>query len=200
MKKPGIIFKIGKIIVPIIYKILFRLKINNRENILKDGPFIIASNHYSNWDPLMVGVAFLPVPIKYMAKKELFKNKIIGSILRDGGGFPVDRNIMRASTLKEVEAVFNSKGVIAMFPQGTRTKNKDASKIRPKKGTAYLSIKYKIPVIPVFIDWPDTPSKVFFKRKKVNLYIKEAMYPPEELNDENIEKFTKEIYENIIGK
>lgn len=197
MEKMNAFYKFASIVVPPFYKLLFRLTITGKENIPAEGPFIVASNHYSNWDPIMVDIAFLPFPLKIMAKKELFKNKILGSLIRAGGAFPVDRGLMKASTFKEIDKIFNKKGGMVMFPQGTRSKKRPNAK--PKKGTAYLSIKYQVPVVPVHIQWPDTPTKVVLKRKKVVVYIKKPLFPPEELTDENVEKFTYKIFNSIIN-
>jgi 1-acyl-sn-glycerol-3-phosphate acyltransferase len=73
-----------------VFKILFRLRVEGLENIPAEGQVIFASNHLSNFDPPLVGAAATR-PISFMAKEELFKNPLFGSIIRALRAFPVKR-------------------------------------------------------------------------------------------------------------
>ena len=71
-------YKVLRFVLQIIFGILFRPKILGKENVPMTGGMIMAANHLSNWDPPMVGT-YMPRPVAYMAKEELFK-----TVLHDG--------------------------------------------------------------------------------------------------------------------
>ena len=68
------------------------------ENVPRSGPFIVAATHRSYFDPFLIS-AFLPRPLYFMAKRELFKNPLFGILLRTLGAFPVDRENARSKHL-----------------------------------------------------------------------------------------------------
>ena len=59
---------------------IFRVKVVGKENVPKDGGMILAVNHKSNWDPIFAG-AYCPRPLRFMAKADLFKNKLFGGLI-----------------------------------------------------------------------------------------------------------------------
>lgn len=67
------------------------IKVYNKENLPKDTGFVIACTHAGWVDVVALGVGILPMEIHYMAKKELFENKLSGSFLSSINAFPVDR-------------------------------------------------------------------------------------------------------------
>ena len=112
---------------------------------------IIAIPHTSNWDfpiGLMVRSA-LGFDAKYVGKDSLFKNPVVGGILRWLGGYPVDRS-QRTNFVDAVVDIFNSKEAFAITiaPEGTRKK---VDKL--KSGFYYIALGAKVPIIMVQFDW-----------------------------------------------
>ena len=68
------LYAVGWCLLYPIFKLLFFFKVSGRENIPKEGGFILCSNHLSNYDPVLLGLS-QNRQIFYMAKAELFKNK-----------------------------------------------------------------------------------------------------------------------------
>ena len=131
-------------------KLFFKYKVNGKENIPEKGPFILCSNHVSNWDPLLL-IASQKRNIFYMAKEELFKNKIIGGFLKSIGTFPVSRGSGDRSALDNSIDIINSGEVLGLFIEGTRSKTGEF--LRPKSGAGFIALESKCDVLPVCITY-----------------------------------------------
>lgn len=128
-----------------------KVEVEKPENLQAANPAVIIINHESALDIAMV-LAALPVPVRFMAKKELFAMPIFGWELRLGGHIAIDR-VQRKRALTAIEkyspAIVREKQNIAVSPEGTRTKD---GKIGPfKKGAFHLAERFDIPLIPVTI-------------------------------------------------
>jgi len=141
-------YRFGKFLSIIFCRFLFRLKIHGRQNIPKEGGFILACNHLSYLDPIVLGVA-CPRDIDYMARHDLFENKIFGRMISSVNAFPVKRDSADLSAIKEVIKRVGSGKVVGLFPQGGR-KEID-SQDKPEAGIGFLAAKTNAPVIPAFI-------------------------------------------------
>ncbi|MCX8058158.1 MAG: 1-acyl-sn-glycerol-3-phosphate acyltransferase [Spirochaetes bacterium] len=162
--------------MPKLLNFLFNIKVHGKEKIPNNGPYIVASNHFSNWDPPILYYALYPIIPITMAKKELFKYFPINIILKSLYSFPIDRKNFKTSSLKLVKKLIEEKKVLLMFPEGTRTKGKDLSKIKIKPGTIYIALQENIPIVPVHIEWPANCTKTFLKRLSVNIYFKNPIF------------------------
>ena len=188
------LFKIVKFLVKCFMHIAFRLKIHNVENFPKDGAAIVAINHKSNWDaPLCATV--LPCQLFFMAKQELFKNVILGGLLKWVGGFPVKRGTADIGAIKTAMTILKQGKCMAIFPEGTRVK--DGEKREVKSGVAMIAAKTKAPVIPVAIK-----GKYGFL-SKIDIYIGEPIYVENEdgskLTHEQIDEFSRQIMMGVLS-
>ena len=118
-----------------------------------DGPErkIVVCNHMGWSDPLWVGYSALPHTLHQMAKKELFKNPIIGWFVRSGGGFPIDRGRPSAATIKQVIALVEQGKLVLVFPNGTRSRNQ----IEAKRGAATIALHAKAQIVPAHYEGPE---------------------------------------------
>jgi len=165
-----------KLLGIILFKILFYLEVKGRENIPKKGPFILASNHTSYLDPLVLGVAS-PRPLYYLAKISLFKNPVFSSFIQILGAIPLERDSSSSYTLRSaLKLIKNGHGVV-IFPEGTRSED---GKIKDGKGgVGFLSLKSSAPVIPVKIKGTGKALPVrgkFVKPTKVKVIIGQPLY------------------------
>lgn len=128
---------------------VFRIRYTGRENIIKDGPFILAVNHKSLLDPILAGMA-CPRQLSFMAKAELFKNKLFGGLISKLGAFPIHRGAGDVNALKTAFKILKNGGAMLIFPEGRRVKA--GEKQRAKSGVAVIAQKMNVPVIPVLID------------------------------------------------
>lgn len=129
-------------------KIAFDIEVHGRENIPQSGGFILASNHLSFFDPVML-CAFCERTCFFMAKSELFEKPFLGPFIRKMNAFPVKRGTSDKAALGFAERVIEQGKVLGIFPEGKRTE--DFKPIKPKNGVAYLAKKARADVLPVSI-------------------------------------------------
>ncbi len=128
-----------------IYLKLFRgFKIYGRENIPQKGSLIVVGNHVSNLDPLVLGSSITRIT-RFMAKKELFKNSLLGWFLRKIGAFSVDRGRGDMEAMRTSLKILADNGVLGVFPEGTR--NKDGLG-KAQLGMVMIALKAKAPILP----------------------------------------------------
>lgn len=139
-------FYICKWLVWIAMKIAFSVKLEGKENIPKDINCIFASNHRTNADPPLISCG-LKGKHSFMAKEELFRNKLFGWLIRNLGAFPVSRGKGDMAVLDTaVERLENGYNLM-IFPEGTRSK--DGKVHRGHSGAAVIAARSGKPVIPV---------------------------------------------------
>ena len=129
--------------------IKYKATVLNRENIpgLKGG-FIVACNHQSYSDPPVLAGVFKG-HFSFMAKSELFKNKIFAWIIRRCGAFPVVRGAKDSAALDRAVEDLKKNKIFIIFPEGTRSK--DGTIARAKSGVAVIAGMADAPVLPVCI-------------------------------------------------
>lgn len=118
---------------------------------LPDGPFILMSNHQSNFDILAL-IHAIPRRICWIAKKELFDIPVFGASMRRGGYIPLDRSDGRKAlkSMEQAAAIIRNGSTVVMFPEGTRTK--DGRLLPFKRGGFMLAVRAGVPVVPVTVN------------------------------------------------
>lgn len=125
---------------------LLGLKFEGIHNLPERGPVIIASNHLSNWDPIVVATV-LNRRIHYMGKVELFGNPLMAALMRNLEVIPVKRGEANRAAIKDALAVLGENQVLGIFPEGAR--NTTGEELKAQSGVAMLAIKSGAPVLPV---------------------------------------------------
>lgn len=131
-----------------VFHTYYRGRIYRAENIPQNGSFIIVSNHASNLDPPLIGIA-VRRPIAFMAKEELFRTPGFKQLITACGAYPVKRNSSDRSALKSAIKYLNDGWLAGIFLQGTRTDNGKIDD--PKLGAALIAAKTQSPLIPASI-------------------------------------------------
>lgn len=180
-------YKVVRIILGFFLKLFYRFRVTGLENVPMDNRLVICANHRSNWDPVLISIAF-PRQVHWMAKKELFKNKILSYLIYKLESFPVDRQDTDISAIKNALRVLKNEKVLGIFPEGTRVDTVDLN--NAKAGTALLAIKAQSIVLPMYIG---STYKLF---SKVNINIGK----PIDLSDNFNKKLSNEEYLNISKK
>jgi glycerol-3-phosphate dehydrogenase (NAD(P)+) len=147
------------------FHLYFRLSRVGREHIPADGPVIFAANHRSFLDPFVIGT-MMRRPIYYVAKKELFENRLQGWILNALGAFPVDRGNADQSMVDTAKAILARGDCVLIFPEGTRVRPGPPGSA--KRGVGRLALETGAPVVPVAVigttdvrrGWRIRPRKV----------------------------------------
>ena len=156
------LYVVSRIILIPIFKLLFFYKVSGKENLPAEGPFIVCSNHLSNFDPVLLGVT-QKRQINYMAKAELFKNAFLSKLIRTLGAFPVTRGSGDGKAINEAQNVLHDGKLLGIFIEGTRSKTGEF--LRPKSGAAIIAHQTGVPVIPVCITPKNKKVKVFQRVK-----------------------------------
>ena len=187
---------IRKIIIPIarlVMTVLFRPEIYGKENIPKEGGYILAANHLSFWDPIFVGAFLTERKINFMAKAELFRFKPFGALISACGAMPVNRGTKDASAVLNTVELLKSGNVLGIFPEGTRVRK--GKKSNPKKGTVRMAQMAAVPIIPIHLD---TKYTVF---KKAKMVIGKPIYigSDEKLSEGELLSETKSLMETIYS-
>lgn len=137
-----------RVLAKFVFFLFFRVRFEGLENIPESGNFILCSNHRSNLDPFFLGVK-IEKRVNYMAKSELFKNKFFAKIFLKLGAFPVYRGTGDMKAIEKAVDIINSGEVLAIFPEGTRSK--DGIPLKPKSGISLIAAKTKADILPAAI-------------------------------------------------
>ena len=145
-----------------IYKIFFGLKAEGLENEPTEGACIICANHISMHDIFFIGT-HLKRQIYFFAKKELFKNPILGKILRSFGTISVNRGAGDLKAIKSTIEVLEKGNYVGLFPQGTRIPDKEPSPDDAKAGVGLFAYRSKCSILPVHIKTKNYRVRLFRK-------------------------------------
>ena len=187
------LYFLGKTISYLVYKTLYRLKIEGRENIPDNTGYIIASNHNSYADPPIIG-ASMKQPVYFMAKKELFAIPLFGWLISRLHAYPVDRNAPQPSSIKNTIKLLKEGKTILIFPEGTRKSND-----RIHSGLAFLAHKAGVPVLPSRIFNNHDMHRFNKLRYKVGEPVRFHCEPGGKTGPDAYRKFAEYVMERING-
>lgn len=151
--RPSLFWPLAALLIPPI-SLVAKIHVSGREKLPREGAFVLAPNHYSEFDPLIVAVAVwrLGRAPRFMAKDSLFGVPVLGWVLRRTGMVPVARTSSATAakqTMKQSEElVEHGRGVI-VYPEGTLTRDPDMWPMRGKSGAVRLALADDIPLIPM---------------------------------------------------
>lgn len=154
-RRPSFFWFLAVMILPL-WSCMTRFRFTPESKLPRTGPFILSPNHYSEIDPIVMGVAVwhlgrLP---RFMAKASLFRVPVLGWVLRASGQIPVQREgaTRQGSDANPIgaasELIRREAGVI-VYPEGTLTRDPDLWPMRGKSGAARLALQTGMPLIPV---------------------------------------------------
>jgi 1-acyl-sn-glycerol-3-phosphate acyltransferase len=149
-------YRIAAAVVKPLMRSWFRIRLEGHEHVPDEGPVILASNHRSNMDPVLLASA-VERPVAFMAKAELFVGPL-GWIMRWIGQFPVRRGGIDREALRRTDAVLARGSMLGLFPEGTRGDGTFSS-VHP--GLAYIVVRQRCPVLPVVISGTERVRRRF---------------------------------------
>jgi 1-acyl-sn-glycerol-3-phosphate acyltransferase len=161
-----ILYYIGWSVGRLVSKLIFRIKVGGWEHFPKSGGCIVATNHTSYYDPLLVG-SWCPREMYFFAKKELFENKVFGEIIRRTNALPVKRGAVDRDALKASVEVINQGFGLVFFPEGTRSKTQQF--LLPKPGLGLLATMAKCPIVPGYLHGSNRLKECFWGRTRMSM-------------------------------
>jgi len=175
-----------------------RKEVVGLENVPRHGPTILACNHLNLADSLLL-VSLVPRRLIFMAKIELWSTPVIGPLYGLYGCIPVRRFEADVAALRRAEKVLRQGHVLAMFPEGTRSRHPGLGKGHP--GTAIIALRGGAPIVPIGVSGTEVVSlpRCFLRRTRVRIAFGRPFTLPRgqrlttELAEEGTERIMKEI-------
>lgn len=176
-----------------------RIHVHGAENVPMAGGVVVCANHIAIRDPFLIAASFHR-PVRYLAKKELFRVPVIRHGVRALGAVPVDRGNNDVAALRTCIDLLRLGEAVSLFPQGHRYPGVDPSTTPRKNGAALIAYRAKVSVIPVCIKVKNV--KYGFLRRK-DIYIGKPI-PYEELGfvhggPAEYEAVTNKIFSEIVA-
>ena len=189
-----------KFVAPLTINIFVK-KINNLQNFQKKKAFIIASNHASLLDPMIIGFIFavkFRVKVYFIGKEDVFSNFFSRMIQEAGGTIKLNSSDKGALALKTADCYLKKDRVIGIFPEGERSYY--GKLLKAKTGVARLAISAKVPVLPLVIQGTHElmPRGALFPKfkKEVTINIGKFLYFDKYYN----KKISKKDYRIITNE
>ena len=170
-------------VVKVISRAIFRIRVRGRDNIPSEGAVILASNHISYYDPPLVG-SFVKREVHFMAKKELFRNRLFGKLISSLNAHPVNRQGFDKKALEMAGGLLKEGKLLIIFPEGTRAK--EGRFLPPRPGIGMIAVTSEAPVVPVYIHGANRLKDCFLGKEKLAIIYGEPIPRGE------IEKFGRE--------
>ena len=131
-------------------RLMFCIRYTGLEHIPDRGPVILVANHTSMLDMFAIHGRVGPW-IHWVAKKELFRSRVLARLLLRLGCIPVDRDKADLAAARGIMAVLRQGGIVGMFPQGTRVRPDQIDQVRPRSGAVHFALRTGAPLLPVAI-------------------------------------------------
>ncbi len=148
LREQWLVWKACQSSARVLSTVLFDLKVYGLENIPRRGGAVIASNHQSYLDPILLNIG-LRRPLYYVAKAELFENEPLNWLLRSVGAIPVRQGAGDISAIRQSIKVLKDGHLLNIFPEGARTHDGQIGRI--EKGIAMIDHRAHVPVIPAVV-------------------------------------------------
>lgn len=180
---------------------LLRIKIDFRGmEKFPDEPFVLVSNHISNFDPVVVLAKVKGKKIAFVSKPSNFKIPVAGAYIHEAGFLAIDRqNAMRAMrTIKRAsELVVSEQMIMGIYPEGTRSKTGELLEF--KEGAFLLAKRANAPVVVVTTKGTNQIAKnKIFKSTKVELDVIEVI-DKETVNHSKLSDLSAHVRESIAN-
>lgn len=137
----------------IIFKVSFKIKIRGKGNIPSKGPAVVASNHLSYLDPIVLGL-ITPRRMNFIAKEELFGNSLFRALITQLGAFPLKRERFDRAGYERALAILREGGILTLFPEGTRAQHGKRGHLR--QGAVRIALRAGVPLVPIVIAGTDS--------------------------------------------
>jgi len=126
----------------------FRLRTVGAEHVPKSGPAILAANHASFLDPILISIP-AKRPVRFLVSNQFYRDRRLHALLRWLGTIPVGGDAGIVRSFRRVAEVVDRGGLLGIFPEGGITR--DGSMKPFRAGTAVLAMRLGVPVVPIHV-------------------------------------------------
>jgi 1-acyl-sn-glycerol-3-phosphate acyltransferase len=158
-------YKLVLALAKIIFRVLCKVEVKNRQALPAQEGFILTCTHKGWLDVVILGIC-TPRPIHFMAKQELFQNKLAAHFLSKINAFPVNRENPSPSSIKTPIKLLKSGEVVGIFPGGTRT----TEAVSLKRGAVTIANLAKVPIVPAAYEGPATFKELLQMRRATIMF------------------------------
>ena len=130
------------------FKLAFRLKAHGWENVPREGPAILAANHASFLDPILVGMCARR-PVRFLVANDFYRDPRLHAALRWLGAIPVGGDAGLIRSFRHIGEVLGRGGLLGIFPEGGITRDGAMRPFRP--GASVLALRMGVPLVPVHL-------------------------------------------------
>jgi 1-acyl-sn-glycerol-3-phosphate acyltransferase len=184
-------YRFSRALCRILIRAIYGFRAVHAENVPAAGAVIVACNHVSYLDPVVLGIGFRR-PVTYLAKKELFAIPVLGPIIVGLGVYPLDREAGGVAAVRAALRALKDGRCVGIFPEGTRNLT---GEVEGKGGAALLGALSGAPVVPAAISGtrharPFHPIRVIYGEPVIVKRKRKA-------DGDDLEKWTEEIMRQI---
>lgn len=195
-------YKFSRYFCLFFFRLYFKIKVKGVENVESvNSGIVLISNHQSYLDPVFLGL-FLKRRLFFMAKKELFCVPVLKGLILKLGAFPIERGKNDTKAFKTAEQIVKKGKILAMFPQGHRSKN--INSLKPKTGFLRIALNSDAKVVPCSLFY-----RGYFPRSRVLINFLEPIDLKEFAKKENVDfknikfkeakRLTFKVWQNILN-
>ncbi len=173
------LYKLIRFIFTIIVHLFWTIRIEGEDISTYRDSLILAANHVSYLDPIVLGV-IVKRPINFIAKKEIYDIPIFNFILKRIGVIPVDRNNINPASIRKSIALLKNNHFLGIFPEGTRSSNGELLEFN--SGMIKIALQANVPIIPIGISGtfeiypPKAKIPAFFTRQHIFINFGKPFY------------------------
>jgi len=175
-------------------RIVFGFRTRGTENIPTEGPVVFACNHISYWDPPLVSVGTRR-EVHFLAKEELFENRLLGWLIRSLNSIPVPRGPLGLGAFGAASKVLAAGGALIVFPEGTRSPTGELGEAKP--GIGLIATRGGAKVVPAYVTGSANMAAAASRKRKLVVTYGHPIEPGEERTSEAYRGLTDRIMNAI---
>ena len=167
----GLLYSATRFLLDGLVRVVSSWEVRGREHIPRTGGLIVASNHISFFDPPLIGIATVR-ELHVLAKEELFRPPVFGSLIRTFNAIPIRRGVADLSGLSKAMEVLKGGESLIMFPEGSRMRDGELHPARP--GVGMLAVGTDARIVPCYISGSDRPGGWITRRSRLRVWFAPA--------------------------
>ncbi len=187
-------FRVSRFFLRPIVSAVWGFRANGTDAIPASGPVIIASNHISNWDPVLISLGCRR-DVHFMAKDELFRNPLAAAFFGAVNAIPIRRGVLDRRALRAASELLRGGNVLLMFPGGTRDKSGEVRD--PKSGVGFIACKHEAPVVPAYITCPNSLARALISRARMEVTFGPPIAASKAKSSDDYRAFSQRVADEI---